>query len=97
MNLALVEKTLTHFYKKTKEDLPEESPERTTTKRSFSNRSRSMSEEKQVNLSCDRGGTDSRKETSLLLQKAKRAPQEWQKVTFSIDLPYDMLIEQIQF
>ena len=54
-----------------------------------------MSEEKHVNLSCDRGGPDSRKETGNLLQKAKRAPQEWQKVTFSIDLPYEMVIEQI--
>ena len=55
-----------------------------------------MSEEKQANRSYDRG-TDSRREAGQLLQKAKRAPAEWQKVTFSIDLPYDMVVEQIQF
>ena len=96
MNLTLVEKTLAHFYPKAKDGPQEESPERTTTKRSFSNRSRSMSEEKQANLSCDRG-PDSRREAGQLLQKAKRAPQEWQKVTFTIDLPQDMVVEQIQF
>lgn len=63
-NGSFIDQTLSHFYPKAKDDQHEEfSPERTTTKRSFSNRSRSMSGENQANLSCDRGA-EYRKETS---------------------------------
>ena len=75
---------------------PEESPERTTTKRSFSNRSHSMSEQKQQNTSQTKAYVDKVKQSKQILSKAKKAPDSWQKVTFSLTLPYEMVVEQIQ-
>lgn len=36
-----------------------------------------------------------RKDTSRLLRQAKKSPYDFVKVSFTINLPYEMLIEQI--
>lgn len=94
--LSVVEQTLPSFYPRNKATSPEESPERTTTKRSFSNRSHSMSEQKQQNLTQSKAGVDRVKETKHVLSRGQKAPDAWQKVTFAINLPYEMVVEQIQ-
>ena len=43
------------------------------------------------------GEQDEKRDASRLLRQAKKAPQDFVKVTFSIALPYEMLVEQIQF
>ena len=55
-----------------------------------------MSEQKQQNLTQAKAGVDRVKETKLVLSKGQKAPDAWQKVTFSINLPYEMVVEQIQ-
>ena len=55
-----------------------------------------MSEQKQQNTSQTKAYVDKVKQSKQILSKAKKAPDSWQKVTFSLTLPYEMVVEQIQ-